>query len=105
MGTRLLDDQDRGDSIGRRARYNENVPPELKLPLSSSRRFQNDADGILLAWKAVVYASTEDEFWKAWANLREEFPLQERTYCYPYVKLHRNYGIRVTSCCKEDSIF
>ncbi|KAK9234659.1 hypothetical protein V1525DRAFT_42335 [Lipomyces kononenkoae] len=83
IGTRLLEDDDRRDRLGRRARYNENIALEPQWPLlGASRQFQNDADGVLLAWKAVVYSPTEEEFWKAWDKLVEEFPQQERTYCY-----------------------
>lgn len=41
--------------------------------VESSRKWLNNADGFLYAWAAVVYASTEEQFWDEWGILMKEF--------------------------------
>jgi hypothetical protein len=73
----LLEPQDRVDRLGTGIR-NPNIQRiTSQLPASSSRQYENTADGILLAWKACAYASTEAGFRHAWTALMEEFPDQE----------------------------
>lgn len=89
----------------------------IQIPANSStspnpqRTYQNDADGLLAAWKDCVYAETKEEFDRNWGTLRREFPDQQKIVNYisetylglqdqfaQYaIKKHRNYGIRVTS--------
>jgi hypothetical protein len=46
-------------------------------PTCSLRKYVDNLDGILLAWKAVVYANTEGDFNEAaWTLLKGEFPEQ-----------------------------
>ncbi|KAI0995025.1 hypothetical protein K3495_g13156, partial [Podosphaera aphanis] len=77
----------------------------------SDRRFKPNADGILAAWKECVYAEEKEIYHENWARLKEEFPDQPEIVIYlndtynPWVlqfaqfavKLHRNFGLKVTS--------
>ncbi|KAK3896838.1 hypothetical protein C8A05DRAFT_39615 [Staphylotrichum tortipilum] len=79
--------------------------------LGSGRTWINDADGILCAWRDVVYSDTEDDFEKRWSTLENEFEQQPaivdylRDTYFPmrhefaqfHTKKHRNFGVRVTS--------
>jgi hypothetical protein len=91
----LLEPQDRQIRLAESIRNPRLAPlqprplPSVSTPstrsTASRRSFQNDADGILLAWKAVVvYAQDEDAFWKAWETLMADFPDQRGYYIlYP----------------------
>jgi hypothetical protein len=106
----LLRDEDRRHYFGGASRDVKAQPIEPGIP-SPGRRFINNADGLLLAWQAVVYADTEESYHEALATLFAEFSSQtlvleylRKTYlpvahqfCTWAVKSHRNYGIRSTS--------
>lgn len=67
--------------------------------------------GVLVLWRLVVFAETEEKHEKAWANLVNKFENQKRILMYLYqtymplraqwarycVRKYRNFGIRVTS--------
>jgi hypothetical protein len=74
--TRLLKPEDRHTHTGTESSINEpadQVPPRRP----DNRTYTGDADGMLLAWKSVVYASTEDLFNRNWVLLAKEFPKQQ----------------------------
>ena len=76
LANRLLEPQDRADSTptGDNPRSQRLIPQQ---PCQPSRKYDDNADGILFAWKAVVYASTEEDFHKAWQILLKEFSAQQ----------------------------
>jgi hypothetical protein len=53
--------------------------PLVQQSYQASQTYENNIDGIVFAWKAVIYASTEDDFWEAWHILLEEFSNQQGT--------------------------
>lgn len=86
LASRLLDPDHRRQRHGEGTRN-----PQLVMPVPGrtaappNREGQNSkaqcvydysADGILLAWRAVVYALTEDQFSSAWVLLKKEFEKQ-----------------------------
>jgi hypothetical protein len=73
--SRLLEPSDRSIHLGSSVR-NANTTVFQAQSTGSSRKYVDNPDGILLAWKAVVYAETEDNFWAAWRLLKAEFPEQ-----------------------------
>ena len=77
LATQLLEPQDQADHMP--TGESQHIMPSIQQPCSASRKYENNADGILFAWKAVVYASTEDDFWEAWHTLQKEFSDQQGT--------------------------
>jgi hypothetical protein len=72
VATRLLESSDQSIHLGSPVR-NANTVILQEQSTGSSRKYVDNPDGILLAWKAVVYADTEDNFWAAWTLLKAEF--------------------------------
>ena len=78
---------------------------------NASEPIPHDYHGVLMLWKQVVFAETEEDHEKAWEYLCQEFRDQRAilTYLYAtylpmraqwarcFIKKYRNFGIRVTS--------
>jgi hypothetical protein len=75
--TKLLAPQDRGEAADALPNGRPIQGPQAQPSPQSNRKYTADADGILLAWKTVVYSSTEPLFWSNWALLKKEFPEQQ----------------------------
>jgi hypothetical protein len=73
--SRLLEPSDRSMHLDSQVR-NPHTTTLQAQSTGSSRKYVDNPDGILLAWKAIVYADTEDDFWAAWSVLKAEFPEQ-----------------------------
>jgi hypothetical protein len=73
--TRLLEPSDQSIHLSSQVR-NAHTATLQAQSTGSSRKYVDNPDGILLAWKAVVYADTEDDFWAAWSLLKAEFAEQ-----------------------------
>lgn len=75
MGFQVLNDEDRRRAVG-----NDNIrqmrPALQQENGEEEKRWCNNADGVLLAWKDVVYASTEEEFNGNWKQLKDQFHTQ-----------------------------
>lgn len=77
VALRLLDERDRSARHGEGDR-NITLQPISRLNHSDrTRKWENSADGLLLAWKATVYADTEGEFWNNWEAIKREFQNQQ----------------------------
>lgn len=63
VASRLLDSQDRDLRLGESIRDAQLVPLGRIGSATGHRRYDNDADGILLAFKTAVYAKTGEECW------------------------------------------
>lgn len=61
-------------------------PVDGQSRAAGGRTYDPNPDGILVAWKACIYAPTEEEFQAAWALLEREFPEQE-SELFPPVSL------------------
>ncbi|KHN93907.1 uncharacterized protein MAM_01777 [Metarhizium album ARSEF 1941] len=78
---------------------------------SSSDKIPHTYQGVVLMWKKVLYAETEEAFEQAWRDLCKEFDDQRAILQYLYstympvsaqwarcfIRRYRNFGIRVTS--------
>lgn len=73
LASRHLDGQDREIRLGEAIRDARLAPVEPARSIEASRRYRNDPDGLLLAFRAAVYANTEKEFWDLWSLLKQEF--------------------------------
>jgi hypothetical protein len=67
---------------------------DLSVPEDPSNRdFSTDPDGILSAWKAVVYAGTEATFKRNWLVLQYEFkdqPSKPASYLFAYLLTYQS---------------
>ena len=82
----------------------------LKDP-STSEKIPHTYQGVVIMWKQVLYAETEEAFEQAWRDLCKEFDDQRAILQYLYktylpvsaqwarcfIRHYRNFGIRVTS--------
>jgi len=78
---------------------------------STSDKIPHTYQGVVLMWKRVLYAETEEAFEQAWRDLCKEFDDQRAILQYLYsiylpvsaqwarcfIRHYRNFGIRVTS--------
>ncbi|KAK2129038.1 hypothetical protein NOF04DRAFT_1343948 [Fusarium oxysporum II5] len=66
---------------------------------STSEDIPHSYRGVLMMWKLVLFAETEDAHKKAWRNLCREFDDQRAIlrYLHGTYMPYRNFGIRVTS--------
>jgi len=87
------------------ARQEEVTRNNLRQPVS------HDYNGVLVLWRLVVFAETEEDHEKAWEYLCQQFGDQRAILAYLYgtympvraqwarcfIRKYRNFGIRVTS--------
>ena len=76
MASRFLNDVDIRDRLGNEHPASEPRPLQAGQA-GPNREFNDDADGIMLAWKATVYAKTREQFDANWQRLLDEFPSQQ----------------------------
>ncbi|KID95831.1 hypothetical protein MAJ_08227, partial [Metarhizium majus ARSEF 297] len=86
-------------------------PEELVAQDNLSEPITHDYHGVLILWRQVVFAETEEDHEKAWKCLCTEFADQRAILTYLYgtylpvreqwarcfIRKYRNFGIRVTS--------
>jgi hypothetical protein len=104
-------DSDNGD-IPPQAQAGLSVADKHLIEDSSTRdKIPHTYQGVVLMWKRVLYAETEEAFEQAWRDLCKEFDDQRAILQYLYstylpvsaqwarcfIRHYRNFGIRVTS--------
>lgn len=89
----------------------ETLPLQPQKPAFDIKEWPDNQDGFMKAWKAVVYADTEEIFWTTWALLKKRYQRQiplinyliqyylpwRNQYCQFAVSQIRNYGTIATS--------
>lgn len=73
-GARLLSSEYRTEYLRAALRDPRKQKLTGRAPPGLLRTWLDNADGILGAWSATVYAITKDDFWKQWSLLMSEFP-------------------------------
>lgn len=78
IASRLLGSQDRELRLGEGVRNARLAPPtQTSYSMETSRKYSNDPDGLLLAFRTAVYCNTEQEFWDLWSIMKKEFSNQQ----------------------------
>lgn len=74
VASRLLDNEDRNLRLGNGLCDAQIVAlGQTGSATESSRKYENNVDSILLAFRTAVYADTAEEFWGFWTLLKQEF--------------------------------
>ena len=101
---------DEGDSSKTQDEF-DTTDKQLINDSSAGGKVPHTYQGVVLMWKRVLYAETEEAFEQAWRDLCKEFDDQRAILQYLYstylpccaqwarcfIRRYRNFGIRVTS--------
>ncbi|RKK76949.1 hypothetical protein BFJ71_g16843 [Fusarium oxysporum] len=104
------DDSERDDSVPQR-QAQLSPKDQQSIHATSSEVIPHSYQGVLMMWKFVLFAETEEAHEKAWGNLCKEFDDQRAILRYLhgtympvraqwagcFIRKYRNFGIRVTS--------
>ncbi|KAF6525733.1 hypothetical protein HZS61_011528 [Fusarium oxysporum f. sp. conglutinans] len=109
-GSSSHDDSERDDSAPQR-QAQLSPKDQQSMHATSSEVIPHSYQGVLMMWKFVLFAETEEAHEKAWGNLCKEFDDQRAILRYLhgtympvraqwarcFIRKYRNFGIRVTS--------
>ncbi|KAF6525297.1 hypothetical protein HZS61_011092 [Fusarium oxysporum f. sp. conglutinans] len=109
-GSSSHDDSERDDSAPQR-QAQLSPKDQQSIHATSSEVIPHSYQGVLMMWKFVLFAETEEAHEKAWGNLCKEFDDQRAILRYLhgtympvraqwagcFIRKYRNFGIRVTS--------
>ncbi|KAG6997364.1 PKS-NRPS hybrid synthetase [Fusarium oxysporum f. sp. conglutinans] len=109
-GSSSHDDSQRDDSAPQR-QAQLSPKDQQSIHATSSEDIPHSYQGVLMMWKFVLFAETEEAHEKAWGNLCKEFDDQRAILRYLhgtympvtaqwarcFIRKYRNFGIRVTS--------
>ncbi|KAG6979587.1 PKS-NRPS hybrid synthetase [Fusarium oxysporum f. sp. conglutinans] len=104
------EDSERDDSVPQR-QAQLSPKDQQSIHATSSEVIPHSYQGVLMMWKFVLFAETEEAHEKAWGNLCKEFDDQRAILRYLhgtympvraqwagcFIRKYRNFGIRVTS--------
>ncbi|RYC78757.1 hypothetical protein BFJ63_vAg18370, partial [Fusarium oxysporum f. sp. narcissi] len=104
------DDSERDDSAPQ-TQAQLSPKDQQSIHAATSEVIPHSYQGVLMMWKLVLFAETEEAHEKAWENLCEEFDDQRAILLYLhgtympvrgqwarcFIRKYRNFGIRVTS--------